>query len=101
MEKDIKMTQNEKEIKMTAVEKQEERLKRLQQEIIIAKKKVEDAKNKETLKIWKKIKPLFLDEEILAKIPNKDFIEEIYLEVEEILKKYKTEKEVKESDLVE
>lgn len=97
MEKEIK----QEERKMTAVEKQEEKLKKLQQEIIAAKKKVEDAKNKETLKIWKKIKPLFLDEEILAKIQSKDFIEEIYLEVEEILKKYKTEKEVKENDLIE
>lgn len=97
MEKEIK----QEERKMTAVEKQEEKLKKLQQEIIAAKKKVEDAKNKETLKIWKKIKPLFLDEEILTKIQSKDFIEEIYLEVEEILKKYKTEKEVKENDLIE
>ena len=97
MEKEIK----QEERKMTAVEKQEEKLKKLQQEIIAAKKKVEDAKNKETLKIWKKIKPLFLDEEILTKIQSKDFIEEIYLEVEEILKKYKTEKEVKDNDLIE
>lgn len=87
--------------KLSSIEREQEKLKRLQQDILNTKKKVEEAKNKETLKIWKKIKPLFLDEEILAKIQSKDFIEEIYLEVEEILKKYKTEKEIKENDLIE
>lgn len=78
----------EEKKKLSPVEREKLRFERLQQEMINSKKKIEEAKNKEVLKVWRKIKPLFLEDEIIEKIQEPEFIEKISIEIQQILKKY-------------
>lgn len=89
----------EEKKKLSTLEREKLKLEKLQQEMLDSKKRIEEAKNKEVLKVWKKIKPLFIKEEILNQL-DQTFIETVALEIEEILKKYlpKEEKEVTKNE---
>lgn len=89
----------EEKKKLSTLEREKLKLEKLQQEMLDSKKRIEEAKNKEVLKVWKKIKPLFIREEILNQL-DQTFIETLALEIEEILKKYlpKEEKEVTKNE---
>ena len=55
-------------------------------------KKENEYKNKEALKMWKKIKYLFTDGDILPKLSDKEFIDEIGEKIAKIVEEYKPKK---------
>ena len=64
----------------------------LQKELQEVRKKENEYKNKEALKMWKKIKYLFTDGDILPKLSDKEFIDEIGEKIAKIVEEYKPKK---------
>lgn len=73
----------------TRIEQIQARQVALQKELQEVKRKENEYKNKEALKMWKKIKYLFIDEEILPKLSDKEFIDEIGEKIAKIVNEYK------------
>lgn len=61
----------------------------LQNELKEIKKRENEYKNRAALKMWTKIKYLFLDDNILPKLSDKDFLNEIADKIAKIVNEYK------------
>lgn len=88
----------EEKKKLSAIEREKLKMERLQQEMLNSRKRIEEAKNKEALKVWKKIKPLLLKDEILDQIQDPEFVEMIVLDIQQVLEKYIPVTESKQED---
>lgn len=75
---------------------------KLREELQKIEKKETEYKNREALKVWKKIKFLFLDNEILMKLDDKEFLDKITEEIISVMEKYipkKAEENIENNDL--
>lgn len=61
----------------------------LQNELKEIKKRENEYKNKIALKMWAKIKYLFLDQDILPRLSDKDFLNEVTEKITQIVNEYK------------
>lgn len=69
----------------------------LQKELVELRKKETEYKNKEALKVWRRIKFLFLSDEILSKLNDKEFLDEITTEIISVMEKYLPQKITEEN----
>lgn len=61
---------------------------KLREELQKIEKKETEYKNREALKVWKKIKFVFLNNEILPKLNDKEFLDKITEEIISVMEKY-------------
>ena len=94
----IETAENTKKKRGTRIEQIQARQVALQKELQEVRKKENEYKNKEALKMWKKIKYLFTDGDILPKLSNKEFIDEIGEKIARIVEEYKPKKEEVENN---
>lgn len=71
----------------TRLETADNTIEKLKQQLEEAKKRKKQYQDQEARKIWKKIKPLFLDEEMLKKSNDKEFLEKLEEVIEKALEK--------------
>ena len=88
----IETAENTKKKRGTRIEQIQARQVALQKELQEVRKKENEYKNKEALKMWKKIKYLFTDGDILPKLSDKEFIDEIGEKIAKIVEEYKPKK---------
>lgn len=98
MENTEQISESTKKKRGTRIEQIQARQVALQKELQEVRKKENEYKNKEALKIWKKIKYLFIDSDILPKISDKDFVDEIGEKIAKIVEEYKPKKEKVENN---
>lgn len=89
----MEAAENGKKKRGTRIEQIQARQVALQKELQEVRKKENEYKNKEALKMWKKIKYLFTDGDILPKLSNKEFIDEIGEKIAKIIEEYKPKKD--------
>ncbi len=94
----IETAENTKKKRGTRIEQIQARQVALQKELQEVRKKENEYKNKEALKMWKKIKYLFTDGDILPKLSNKEFIDEIGEKIAKIVEEYKPKKDEVENN---
>ena len=94
----MEAAENAKKKRGTRIEQIQARQVALQKELQEVRKKENEYKNKEALKMWKKIKYLFTDGDILPKLSDKEFIDEIGEKIAKIVEEYKPKKEEVESN---
>lgn len=61
---------------------------KLREELQKIEKKETEYKNREALKVWKKIKFVFLNNEILPKLNDKEFLDKVTEEIISVMEKY-------------
>lgn len=94
----MEAAENTKKKRGTRIEQIQARQVALQKELQEVRKKENEYKNKEALKMWKKIKYLFTDGDILPKLSNKEFIDEIGEKIAKIVEEYKPKKDEVENN---
>lgn len=70
---------------------------KLREELQKIEKQETEYKNKDALKVWKKIKYLFLNDEILSRLNDKEFLDKITAEIISVMEKYLPQKETEEN----